>query len=420
MRSGSNIDKNINSREWKSWLCVFLCTIGIYSTIPLARGFQKFVYSTVGKEFFTYAAFFVVFAVLITLLYFFLFKLKIKYLSQYIWLFLCTGACLYLTVQLRKHPEETIHLLEYGFLSILIFKALSHRIRDWSIYISVTFLVLFLGTVDEFIQWMMPQRYWGLEDVKINTLAAIIFQVAIWKGIKPKIISGPVKKASVMVLLGAITLNMIFLGFCLSNTPDAIKSYTSISTKLSWLRNEEPMTEYAYKYSDPEIETFYSRMSLKEIREFDLNNGKAYGKEILNNTHPDKPLKELFAKYKPTSNVFLYEFLVHLQRRNNNIKDLSAIKDLSEKTEISNIVYRENLILEKYFKNILTHSEQGFSDDQLTEIQKAASLWKGAYISGAGGKLITAFSLNIVWLAIITIAGFVWISGLYWKRRLDD
>ena len=420
MRSGSNINKNINSQEWKSWLWVFLCTIGIYSTIPLARGFQKFVYSTVGKEFFTYAVFAVVFTILITLLYFFLFKLKIKNVSQYIWLFLCAGTCIYFTIQLRNYPEEAIHLLEYGLLSIFVFKALSHRIRDWSIYISVSCVVLFLGTVDEFIQWMIPQRYWGLEDVKINTLAAIIFQVAIWKGIKPEIISEPVKKASVMLLLGAITLNMIFLGFCLSNTPKAVKSYTSVSTKLSWLRNEEPMTEYGYKYSDPEIGTSYSRMSLKEIREFDLNNGKAYGKEILNNTHPDKPLEELFAKYKPQSNVFLYEFSVHLLRRNDNITDLPSIKDLSEKTEISNIVYRENLILEKYFKNTLTHSEQELSYSRINDIQKTASLWEGTYISNAGGKVITAFSLNAVWLAIITVSGFIWISGLIWIRRLDD
>ncbi len=411
--------KNISRQEWKSWLWVFLCTAGIYSVIPLARGFQKLVYSTIGKEFFTYAVLLVLFAVLVTLLYFFLFKLKIKNVPQYIWLILCAGAFIHFTLQLRKHPEEAFHLLEYGFLSILVFKALSHRIRDWSIYISVTFFVLFIGTVDVFIQWLTPNRYWGLEDVKINTLAAIIFQVAIWKGIKPEIISGPVKKASVMVMLGAITLNMFFLGFCLSNTPASVKSYTSVFTKLSWLSNEEPMTEYGFKYSDPEIGTFYSRMSLEKIRKFDLNEGKDYGKEILNNTHPDTTVKELFEIYKPQTNVFLNEFFVHLRRRNNNIEGLPEIKDLSEKTEASNIVYRENLILKKYFRNILIHSGQDLSDEQVAEIHKTASLWEGAYVSDTGGKLITAFSLNTVWLAIITISGFVWISGLLWKRRLD-
>ncbi len=222
MHSGLIIDKNISGREWQAWLWVLLCTIGIYSMIPLARGFQKFVYSTVGKEFFTYAALFAVVVILITLLYYLLFKLKIRNISQYIWLFLCAGAFIHFTLQLRKHPEEALHLLEYGLLSILVFKALTHRIRDRSIYVSVVLLVLFLGTVDEFIQWMTPQRYWGIEDVKLNTIAAIILQVAIWKGIRPEIISGPVKKASVMLLLGAITLNMIFLGFCILNIPNAV------------------------------------------------------------------------------------------------------------------------------------------------------------------------------------------------------
>ncbi len=106
--------------------------------------------------------------------------------------------------------------------------------------------VLFVGTTDEFLQWMMPRRYWDFRDVGFNMLGGGIFLLAIWKGIKPKIISEPVRKLSIRMLTGIIIVNLIFLGLCLSNTPSSVKRYTDALNILSWLKNEEPMTEFGY------------------------------------------------------------------------------------------------------------------------------------------------------------------------------
>ena len=420
MKSGLNNKKETDRRNSRSWFWVLLCIIGIYSTIPLARSVQKFVYNNIGREFFTYAVFFVIFAATAALLYLFIFRLKIKKISQYCWLLLSAGLCIYYTIQLRTHPEEAIHILEYGLLSLLIFRALSHRVRDWSIYITVVLSVSFIGTMDEFIQWMMPQRYWGIEDVKINTLAAAIFQLAVWKGIRPEVISEPVKKNSVMLLLGVATLNILFLGFCFSNTPDVVNCYTSISKNLSWLRSEEPMTEYGYKYRDPAIGIFYSRLSLEEIMEIDRNNGKAYGETILKDLNSGKTFGYLLTIYTPYTNPFLYEFSIHAGRLINNLGKLRETDNPDKKIEISNIIYRENLIIENLFKTTFRYSMPGWSDKQIKDLEKTAGMWKDDYTSMAGGKIITSFTLKTVWISMAAALIILWTSGIVWTRRLDS
>lgn len=230
----------------KEWVRVLLYVLLIFFTIPVTRKIQGLVYTSVGREFFTYLVLSVVACGLTGLIYFFIFKLKVKEISQYVWITICAGLYIYLTIQLRKIPEESIHLIEYGLLSYFVFKALSHRIQDWTIYITGSLVVSLIGITDEVIQWMIPKRYWDFRDIGINIFAGVVFQLLIWKGIKPDIISKPLKKISIRILVGVLTVDLFLFGLCLSNTPDAVKRYTAIIKSLSWLQAEEPMSEFGY------------------------------------------------------------------------------------------------------------------------------------------------------------------------------
>jgi VanZ family protein len=412
-------NKDIYTWDWRRWLWVFLCSVGIFITVPLARSIQQLVYKTVGREFFTYIVLFVVGTGLITILYFFIFKLKVKKVSQYLWLFICTGLYVYFTIQLKAHPEEAIHFLEYGLLSYFLFKALSHRIKDWTVYITAILFVLFVGTIDELLQWMIPRRFWDFRDIGLNTLAGGIFILALCKGIKPKIICMPLRKVSIKMLVGIITVDLIFLGLCLSNTPNSVNYYTTVLNTLSWLRNEEPMTEFGYKHKDPEIGIFYSRLTLEELREIDLTSGEIYGK-ILPQDISSKTVYEKFIEiYNPTTNPFLYELGVHLSRRDSNFDEFKKTDDLEKKIKISNVAFRENLLIEKYFGNTLKHSGLMWSDDKVKELKKTASLWEGNYISRTG-RIITFFTLKTAWVIIFITLITVWTLGELLKRRLDN
>ncbi len=270
----------------KLWLWVFLCSIAIYTTIPLARGFQKFISDSVGREFFTYTVIFVVIAVLTVALYLLIVKLRVRSVSQYVWLFICGGLYLYSTIQLKKHPEEAVHLLEYGLLAFFVFQAVSYRIRDWTAYPVSALTVLFIGTIDEYIQWLMPGRYWDYRDVGINALAGIFFLIIISKVFRPEIISQPVRKYSIKILAWILTFNLLFLGICLSSTPDNVNNYVTAVKSLSWLQGEEPMTEYGYIHEDNEAGSFYSRFTLEELKRRDFKYGEALGRIL--NQHVDE------------------------------------------------------------------------------------------------------------------------------------
>ncbi len=394
-----------------------LCSVGIFATVPVARNIQRFVANTVGREFFTYSVLFFVATGLAVLLYVFIFKLRVKNVSQYIWLFICTGLYVYFVIQLKRHPEEAIHFIEYGLLSYFLFKALSRRIHDQTIYLTAVLFVLFIGVIDEFLQWLTPDRYWDFRDVRLNALAGGIFLLAVWKGIKPKIISGPVKKISVNMLAGIIALNLIFLGLCLSNTPGFVKRYTATFNTLSWLQNEETMTEFGYKYKDPEIGTFYSRLTLEELREIDITNGESYGKILPQDISSGSRYKKFIRIYNPNTNPFLYEFMIHLYRREHSFYLVAKTDEPDKKIRMNSIAFRENLLIEKYFGNTLKHSEFLWSDKKIKDLEKTASLWKGDYISKAGSRIITSFSLKEALLAIFIILIMVWISGRGWKKR---
>lgn len=232
--------------DLKAWLWVLSYTLVIFFSIPFVREIQKFIYRIAGRIFFTYSVISIVCCVLAILLYFFVFKLKIKKISQYIWLFICAGLYIYFTVRLRKMPEEATHLIEYGLLSYFVFKALSRRIHDWTVYITTILIVSFVGTMDEFLQWMMPGRYWDFRDVGTNIIGGLILQLTIWKGIKPDFIKKPLSKISVKIFMAVLSIDLIFLGICLSNTPKAVNSYTAVFKSLLWLRAEEPMSEFTY------------------------------------------------------------------------------------------------------------------------------------------------------------------------------
>lgn len=413
-----NNEKDVDRWDWKLWLWFFLCSIGIFATVPAARSIQRYVYNTVGREFFTYIVLFFVGAGLVILLYLFLFKLKIKRVSQYIWLFICVGLYIYFIMQLKAHPEEAIHFLEYGLLSYFLFKALSKKVHDPTIYITAVLFVLFVGTTDEFIQWMMPERYWDFSDIGLNTLAGGIFILAIWKAIKPKIICKPVKRISVKVLVGVLTLDLIFLGLCLSNTPGYVNRYTAIFNNLSWLRNEEPMTEFGYRHKVPGIGIFVSRLTLRELKETDSTNGKYYGKILPHNISSKTTYENLIKLYTPYTDPFLYEFIIHLYRRETNFNELTKTNDQDERIRISNVAFRENSLIEKYFGNTLKHSGFVWSDKKVNELKKTAFLMKGNYVSKTG-RIITSFSLKTAWIATLTILMVACIYGELWKRRLN-
>ena len=410
--------KDIGAWGWSSWLPVVLCSVIIFATIPFARSFQKLVYSTIGREFFTYFVGVTVISGAVILLYFLIFRLKVRRRSQYIWILICAGLYLYNTIQLDKHPEEAVHFLEYGILSYFIFRALGRSIRDTTVYISALFFVSFIGTMDEFLQWMMPQRFWDLRDIGLNVFAGGVCLLGIWKGISPDMINNPVSKFSVKMLAGIITANLLFIGLCLSNTPDIVKRYTAVADSLSWLRDEESMTEFGFMHKDGDIGILYSRFMIEELKDADINKGGYYGEILKSDIERGMDHDDLITAHPLYKDNFLYEFLIHLARRENNL--LKTIEnDHTDTSRPAFIALKENLILERYFGNTLDHSGLQSPDDIYLKLKGLSSSWREYYSSNAGARLITSFGLRTVWIVITLALCLVWITYGFWIRRIE-
>ncbi len=77
-------------------------------------------------------------------------------------------------VWLAKMPIERIHLLEYGAVGLLAFRALRHRFERADQAILAALVSLNVGLGDELIQDLLPRRFYDTKDVLANCLAALL------------------------------------------------------------------------------------------------------------------------------------------------------------------------------------------------------------------------------------------------------
>jgi VanZ family protein len=174
--------------EWQSWCYVVVGALIIYCTIPVARAFRELIAEQIGLEFFLYLTA-ILTAIAGAVAFINLRKRKLP-TNAYLWLFGIVAAFMGYIYQLRDIPEEAIHVAEYGVIGILVYRALSHRTRDFSIYVMAALIVGMIGVLDEYIQWVAPSRVFDLRDIRTNFLAGSLGQLAIVAGLRPRIIAG--------------------------------------------------------------------------------------------------------------------------------------------------------------------------------------------------------------------------------------
>lgn len=385
---------NPKNKAFLAWVWVVLCSIGIFLTVPVGRKIQRYVYEHWGRELFGYSVLLAIGIGFISLSYILIFKLRIRSPSHYVWLFIISGLYIYFTLKLWKIPEEAVHFLEYGLLSFFLFKALSISVKDRSIYFTATLFALLIGTFDEIFQWITPERFWDFRDAGLNALSGGLFQLAVWKIVKPKIISQKMNARSFRILTSVVAVCLIVLGFCVSNTPERVGRYTSFLPGLSFLQKQESMSEFGYKHQDPEIGIFYSRLSKKRLHDLDSQKTEEHA-NILNNT-VTMPYEEFLGKYSPMTNPFLHELRVHVFRRDRYFQEGRTAAKLDKKQESYFVAYKENLILQKYFTLTTEISAYLWDKDKIKESEELIDKSR-PYESPVSAGLFTAFSENTVW-----------------------
>jgi hypothetical protein len=201
----------------------------IYCTIPVARAFRELVAEQIGLEFFLYLT--ATLTLIAGLMAFINLRKRKLPTNAYLWLFGIVAAFMVYIYQLRDIPEEAIHVAEYGVIGILVYRALSHRTRDFSIYVMAALIVGMIGVLDEYIQWVAPSRVFDLRDIRTNFLG----QLAIVAGLRPRIIAGLPNSISWSRLCYTLACGLVLLAVGFLNTPQRIAWYASDHCRFCWI-----------------------------------------------------------------------------------------------------------------------------------------------------------------------------------------
>ena len=416
------LDKPPKEAEWLSWVYAGLLALLIFFTVPFARAVQEIVSNSLGREFFLYAVALAGIAAAYTAYS----NLRKRCLgsSSYFWLLGVGAAFSLYSYSLRKSPEEAMHFVEYGALSVLVYRALVHRVRDYSIFVTATIIVGTVGIVDEAIQWITPSRVWDLRDIWINFVAGGLAQLAIGAGLRPSIVTAPPNPASLRMLCRTAALGLFLLGLTLANTPERIARYALDVPRLSFFldQREVVMAEYGYMYRDPDIGVFRSRFTKDELAEYDRLRGAEVA--AIMDEYVRNPQLGVFldfwvflTKYNVPSDAYVHEAGIHLRRRNRYFT--RALSEETDRAEHYNIALRENRILEVYFPRTLSESKHLWTEDLRNQVSTAANDDQ-EYESPVSSRLITRVTegqvMSVISLSIVVSL----LLASYYGRRIDS
>ncbi len=166
---GNFLEKQ-GAKKIRDWGIVLFYILFIYVSLPFMPGlWEGFVRKVGSFADYTAAIILVIFGGFIV---FYLIS-KQKDIRSFIWLAML--ACVYAFGLSRlKLSIERIHFIEYGILSIFLFRVLRHSIKNKSIYLWSGVAVFGLGLIDEGIQYLLPNRVFDTRDVIVNGLAGIL------------------------------------------------------------------------------------------------------------------------------------------------------------------------------------------------------------------------------------------------------
>lgn len=379
-------------KQWLSWLYVVAWTLIIFASIPLARAIQEYVSQQWSRDAFTYAVVVAIVSALSTAISYAR-RLRSISRSSYFWLTAIGAIFFGYTIELGKRaPEEAIHFVQYGVLGVLVYRALTHRLQDTSIYFAAAIIGGVIGAIDEYIQWLTPRRVWGLGDIWLNFFSSALAQAAIAKGLQPKLIAHRFSRENLRLLCRLAIAAVLIFGASLLTTPPRI---AWITERISWLEflkhNDSVMLEYGYFYEDPDIGIFRSRFTPQELKQVDQRRA-AEAAKILNTFQDEYSYPTFLCLYTPISDPFVHEARVHLFRRDRYYNTAFEYEDDREEyARRLTIALRENLIMEKYFYNTLQRSDYVWQEEKLA-LARRHQLSDYLYDSWVSRNLITRFS----------------------------
>jgi len=142
--------------------------LSIYISLPFVSDLVKFLRA----ENLLRLAVLIIFLTAFNSIYWFMTnKMKIPMLKSLLYLAFMIGTYSFVFL-LDPRPEEWIHFLQYGILPVLFMYSLEGLIKPVNQYIGAFSASSVVGTLDEIIQYYLPNRVFDWHDIGFNYLAA--------------------------------------------------------------------------------------------------------------------------------------------------------------------------------------------------------------------------------------------------------
>ncbi len=402
--------------EALSWLFVGAWALFVFLSIPFVRTIVNFVRDTWGRDLFTYVV-----AAAICLAALFAVKLlrgrAQSSKANYFWLAGVVVVFLFYTWDLKDNPEEAVHFIEYGVLSVLIYRALTHRIRDYSIYPAAALIATSFGILDETIQWLIPDRFWDYRDIWLNFSAGALVLFGLATGLRPPLISGAPGAASIRRLFRLALIPAVALAITYINTPTRMETYAELIHIPDVIQvSGDKMAEYGYYHEDPDVGAFRSRMTPEQLQAIDRQ--QAATAAAIVDRYPDREAYRAFLKLYPVGrNDFLHEVRVHIFRRDVYLARADeAAAGSPERSDYLTIAYWENRILEKYFGQTLAASTYNWTPDTKDRVETGADR-NFFYESPVSRSLITSVNEIQMFAAFAALIAVLLFGALYRRRK---
>lgn len=154
----------------RAWGLVWAWVMLIYSTLYIVRPICAFLEKTTPFNQLTTGMIFIAFAAVII---YGIVWLHLRRPSTFVLLALI-GVCYVYGVMVIPFPAEKIHFLQYGVLAFLCYRALRADFSRRKAYIFAILLTTVFGWIDEGIQHLLPNRYYELRDVALNSISGVL------------------------------------------------------------------------------------------------------------------------------------------------------------------------------------------------------------------------------------------------------
>ncbi len=398
----------------RAWWAVFAWCVLILGSVPLARALQDRVRDSVGRQ----AYLWVVMALLALAVAGGVWATWRRFgpelWRRLPWLLGAGGVCGAYAWHLRHAPEEALHFIEYGALALLLVAALRHHLADAGLFVVALLLGTLFGVLDEFVQWLVPGRFWDLRDVFVNSLALALALVALVGGMRPPELGRRPTLPSLRWSCALAASLALLLGLALSNTPARTLALVRLVPALSYMVDHGTvMTEYGYLHRLPDGGGLYSRLSWAQLREQDQRRAGEVAR-ILDGYPGDDDYKLFLRDYPPFGDSYTHELRVHLFRRDRFLQRLEDPElPVAEGRRMATTAWGEERLLQACCAATVAASSYALPAERWEPLAAWIEPSK-PYTSAVSSHLIVRFRQHhawavvlLLWLLLAALVGFV-------------